>query len=232
MYRRIIERAISHAKGLDYKVHDNISMSEIARMAFRQGLMLSRGLLRLRKPVFLARGVTIRSPRKVHFGRFCKIEENCLIEGLSCEGIVIGNGVSMGRLGRIRATGTLAELGVGVRIGNFVGMGDFFYLGAFGGIEIGDETIVGERFTVHSDNHDFADQDTAIRRQGTTGMPVRIGARCWIGSNVILLGGVEIGDDVVIGAGSVVTKSYPSGSIIAGNPARLLRNRFAPETSE
>lgn len=52
----------------------------------------------------------------------------------------------------------------------------------------------------------------------------RIGARCFVGGCTIVMPGVEIGDDCVIGAGSVVTKSIPSGSIAAGNPARVLRS--------
>jgi len=54
-------------------------------------------------------------------------------------------------------------------------------------------------------------------------LPVRIGSRVWIGSGVTILGGVSIGDDVVVGAGSVVTKDVEPGTIVAGVPARLLR---------
>ena len=85
---------------------------------------------------------------------------------------------------------------------------------------------MGERFTLHSDDHGFGDPSESIRNQGTTGLPVTIGARCWIGSNILVLGGADIGDYSVIGAGAVVTKSFLSGSAIAGNPARLLRNRL------
>ena len=55
---------------------------------------------------------------------------------------------------------------------------------------------------------------------------VNIGSDCWIGSDVILLGGITIGDGAIIAAGSVVTKDVEAYSIVAGNPARLLRKRF------
>ena len=54
-------------------------------------------------------------------------------------------------------------------------------------------------------------------------MPVRIGKRCWIGAGVLIMPGVAIGDDTVIGAGSVVTKDIPSGVVAVGNPCRILR---------
>lgn len=52
----------------------------------------------------------------------------------------------------------------------------------------------------------------------------RIGERCFIGGNSLILPGVTIGDSCIVGAGSVVTKSVPSGSIVAGNPARVMRS--------
>lgn len=52
----------------------------------------------------------------------------------------------------------------------------------------------------------------------------RIGANCFIGGRALILPGVEIGDGCVVGAGSVVTRSVPAGSLVAGNPARILRS--------
>ncbi len=227
----LIERFLSRSKGLEYKISPEIGTCELLGLTTRQAIALARGVLRYRAPVFFEPGVTIRSKRRVTIGRFSKIGAGCLIEGLSREGITLGRGVSLGRAGRIRATATLTELGRGAILGDFVGLGDHFYLGAFGGIDIGAETIIGERLTVHSDNHDFDDPTRAIRAQNTTPQPVRIGARCWMGSNVTVLGGVEIGDDSVVGAGAVVTKSFPPGSVIVGNPAQLLRNRLTARES-
>ena len=53
---------------------------------------------------------------------------------------------------------------------------------------------------------------------------IRIGDNCFIGAHAIILPGVTLGKEVVVGAGAVVTKSYPDGSIVAGNPARLIGN--------
>ena len=67
--------------------------------------------------------------------------------------------------------------------------------------------------------HQFPDLDS-------TKGPVVIGNNVWIGDNVIILSGVEIGDGAVIGAGSVVTKNIPSFHIAAGNPAKVIKQRF------
>jgi acetyltransferase-like isoleucine patch superfamily enzyme len=85
-------------------------------------------------------------------------------------------------------------------------------------IEIGERSMLGFGSRVFdADLHDL-DSETRERIE-----PVRIGARCWIGANVHVLRGVTIGDDVVVGAGSVVTRDLPSRVLAAGVPARVIR---------
>jgi acetyltransferase-like isoleucine patch superfamily enzyme len=67
---------------------------------------------------------------------------------------------------------------------------------------------------------DLHDLDSETRERVA---PVRIGARCWIGANVHVLRGVTIGDDVVVGAGSVVTRDLPPRVLAVGVPARPIR---------
>lgn len=54
-------------------------------------------------------------------------------------------------------------------------------------------------------------------------MPIHIGKRCWIGAGAVIFPGVTIGDDTVIGAGSVVTKDIPANVVAVGNPCRVMR---------
>ena len=62
-------------------------------------------------------------------------------------------------------------------------------------------------------------------KKGTTRSSISIGENCWIGAKVTVLAGVNIGDNCVIAAGSVVTKDFPSNSVLAGVPARVLKKR-------
>ncbi|RSX55323.1 glycosyltransferase [Bifidobacterium samirii] len=81
-------------------------------------------------------------------------------------------------------------------------------------ISIGSETIFGENVHVYDHNHRFADPTVAIKDQGYTEAPVRIGRHCWIGSNVTILKGSTIGDNTVIGAGCVVSGDIPADSVV------------------
>ena len=88
-----------------------------------------------------------------------------------------------------------------------------------GGIEIGDGSLIGHNTTIATLNHEF----NPAKRQNLTPSPVKIGKNVWIGSDCTILPGVEIGDGVIIGAGSVVTKSIPTNTIAVGNPARVIK---------
>ena len=88
-----------------------------------------------------------------------------------------------------------------------------------GGIEIGDNVLIGHSVVIATLNHDINPKT----RANMTPKRVKIGSNVWIGSNVTILPGVEIGDGVVVGAGSVVTKNVPEYSIVAGNPAKVIK---------
>ncbi len=87
-------------------------------------------------------------------------------------------------------------------------------------VTIGEGTQIGPAVQIYAADHP---RDPVERKAGLeSAKPVAIGRNCWIGGGAIILPGVTIGDDAIVGAGSVVTRDVPAGATVAGNPARLL----------
>jgi hypothetical protein len=92
-------------------------------------------------------------------------------------------------------------------------------------IHIGEGTIIGGNTKIFdTDFHPRDENGVWYTDTHLVSRPVRIGKRCFIGTDCIILKGVTIGDHVVIGAGSVVTKDIPNGAMACGNPARVVKN--------
>ena len=88
-------------------------------------------------------------------------------------------------------------------------------------IYIGDNTMIGPNVTLATAGHPILPK---LRLKGYQfNMPIHIGKNCWLGTGVIVLPGVSIGDNSVIGAGSVVTKDLPSNVVAYGNPCKVVR---------
>ena len=115
------------------------------------------------------------------------------------------------------------DYGYNIRIGRGVFLNFNCVLLDVTSIEIGDQTQIGPSVQIYAADHP---RDPAARRANLeNGRPVHIGANVWIGGGSIILPGVTIGDDAIIGAGSVVTRDVPPGATVAGNPARVLLPR-------
>lgn len=91
------------------------------------------------------------------------------------------------------------------------------YIQGINKIFIDDYTIFAPGVKIISANHDTE----GISNFVSSG-PIVIGKQCWIGTNAVLLPGVKLGDNTIVGAGSIVNKSFPPNSLIGGNPAKLI----------
>lgn len=109
------------------------------------------------------------------------------------------------------------------RIGRRVYVGAHCILGM---TDIGDDTMLADHVYILSGSAQHGTQDPTLpfQQQPGTFTTVRVGANSWIGTNVVVM--ANIGNDCLVGAGSVVTREVPSGHVAAGNPARIVRKTF------
>ncbi len=113
------------------------------------------------------------------------------------------------------------DYGFNTKIGeNFYANLDCIFLDV-AAISIGDDVMFGPRVSLITATHPI---DAAVRGRGLEyAQAIKIGDRVWLGAGVIVNPGVEIGENTIVGSGSVVTKSLPPNVIAVGNPARVLR---------
>ena len=92
-----------------------------------------------------------------------------------------------------------------------------------GPVTIGNHVNLAQGITVTALNHNFAEKGLRIDEQGVSTNPVTIGNDIWIGANAVILPGVTIGDHSVVAAGAVVTKDVPPHTLVAGVPAKIIK---------
>jgi acetyltransferase-like isoleucine patch superfamily enzyme len=228
----MIEKIIRKLKNdPNYKWESTYAPIDLMAISFVRGIQLLRGLwmkLFLKESkglLFVGSGVKLRHKRHFTAGKNLILEDNVFINALSEDGITTGDHVSIARDSILICTGVIAHQGKGIFIGTGTGINAGAYLGGQGGIHIGEQVIIGPGVQIFSENHNYEQPGVAIKDQGVTRLGVRIGDHCWLGGRVTVLDGVHIGKGCVVAAGSVVTKSCPDYSIIAGVPARIIKSR-------
>lgn len=133
--------------------------------------------------------------------------------------------ISMGERCTVLPGAILASYIGKIEIGDDVSINPYCLLYGHSRLVIGSKTRIASHTVIVPANHKFDDVNTPIMDQGVDRKGVTIGEDVWIGSRVTILDGVTIGNQCVIAAGSVVTKSFPDRSVIAGVPAKLLKKR-------
>lgn len=111
-----------------------------------------------------------------------------------------------------------------IELNDNVVIGNNAYLDGRGGIIIGENTHISRNFVVHSSSHNY--KSKRLPYDCTYDLkPVIIGRNVWIGTNVVLIPGISIGDGAIIGAGTVVSKSVPELAIVGNQPIRIIKHR-------
>ena len=166
-------------------------------------------------------GATLRHPHKIRLGSHVTIDENCLLDakGTSNRGISLGEGVFLGRNSILSCKNGSIHLEKDVNIG--------FNCEIFSASEVrvGEGTFIAAYTYLIGGGHAHADPRIPIADQERISSGIDVGKRCWIGAGSKILDGSVIGDDCIVGACSLVRGEIPPMKVVAGIPAKILRNR-------
>ena len=212
-----------HYKFPDDEVRINIScLFRVVGMSIR-GVFSS---LQLKRVMFVGRFAKIEGCKYIKGRGILKVEDGCLIQGISSFGVTLGRRVSFGAYTQLRPSSQYGgEVGEGCVIGDGSSFGPFAYIGCAGMIRIGENCMFGPRVSIIAENHLIPSRLSSLKEAGVIRKGIVIGNDCWVGANVVILDGSVIGDGVVIGAGAVVRGAIPSYSIAVGVPAKVIKNR-------
>jgi len=232
IFHALLEKIIRNLKSdPNYKLDTRLKGRIFFQVAIRRGKSLFRGvwyqifLKKSKGKLFIGANTSLLHPQLISIGRGVIIEDFVIIDALSQKGVILGDNVTIAKFSTIQCTGVIQNLGAGLKIGNNSAIGAYSFIGAQGGIVIGNNVIMGPRVSFHAENHNFDDLNIPIRLQGETRKGIKIEDNCWIGAGSIILDGVCIEESCVVAAGSIVTNNIPPYSIVAGVPARIIKNR-------
>jgi len=227
MLSKALSKYITRLKGQQYEIDSRIPASYLLHLVWSRLIMKCRGRLSgIRQSPFIGSRVTIKARSNFRVGNGVSIGKGCTIDALSTDGVLFGNNVSVGPGTRIECTGNLQHIGKGLKAGDNVGLGSDNFYGCAGGIEIGDDTIIGNFVSFHAENHVFSDLQTPIRLQGVHHQGISIGKNCWIGAKCTILDGVTLEDNCILAAGALaIAGRYEKNGIYGGVPAKLIKYR-------
>lgn len=159
-------------------------------------------------------GVSVEVGAGGHVARYCDVDVR------SGGSVRLSANVFVDQRTRLAATGGRLEVGQNTFLGS-----DVILVAGDGGLKIGRDCLIGPGVWMFAENHIFEAVDRPVNRQGMSSRGIAVGDDVWIGARTLVLDGVSIGSQCVVGAGSVVTVSLPPKSFCVGSPARVIRHR-------
>lgn len=182
-----------------------------------------RLMMHLQGTVAIENNVRIRFADQIHLANGVYIDQGAYLH--ACPGgIHIGEDTLVMHHAELHVYNfrDLPRAGISVGCGSLIG--EFCVIRGMGGVTIGDRVYLSPMVHIHSNNHVFTDPDVCFIDQGITAQGVTIEDQCWIGAMAVILDGVTVGRCSVVAAGAVVTKDVPPYSLVAGVPARVIRD--------
>ena len=169
-------------------------------------------------------GVVLRHPGKIRIGHDVAIDDGCVLDakGSANRGIEIGSRVFLGRhtLLACKEGDIVLEDGVNISYNCTVFSAS--------SVRIGAETLLAAYCYVVGGGHDFDRVDVPVVQQARPSRGIAVGPGGWLGAGAIVLDGVTVGPSAIVGAHAVVTQDVPGHAIVAGAPARVVRDRRQP----
>jgi acetyltransferase-like isoleucine patch superfamily enzyme len=185
-----------------------------------------RLIMRLDGLVAIEDGVRIRFADHIRLAKGVYLDHGAYLHACP-DGIQIGANTMIMHHAELHVYNFRGLPHAGIRIGRDSLVGEFCVIRGPGGVTIGDRVYLSPSVHIYSSDHVFGDPGVPFVEQGVTAKGVTIEDDCWIGAMAIILDGVKIGKGSVVAAGSVVTKDVPAHCLVAGAPARVLRDFVA-----
>ena len=164
--------------------------------------------------------IMIDKSAKLKIGEGVELRRNVEIRVHQQAEMEIGNKVRIDRGVRLLATNQArVVLEDGVRIGLYsvLNGGDSIHVGA--------KSLISGFVYLQTSMHGFKDRNLEVQQQGYDHAPVKLGPDCWLGTHVVIMPGVELGQGVVAGSNAVVNRSFEANQVIGGIPATVLKER-------
>lgn len=175
---------------------------------------------------FISEEATIIFPNNLTLGKNVLLQPGARLVCAGMPPYLAPSGtIEIGAGSLIREGAILQTYGGQIKIGTNSAVNAYSVLQGNGGIIIGNNTLIAAHVMIFSANHVFSDAAKTIQTQGETKKGVTIGNDVWIGAGSIILDGVTISDGAVVAAGAVCNSDIPAGAVVAGVPAKIIKYR-------